>query len=91
MAFEIKVKKPKKGELERLGVFGWPIWEKEVSEFEWFYGSGETFYVLEGAVRVEPEDGEPAEFGAGDLVRMPKGMACKWKVSSPIRKHYRFD
>ena len=90
MPFEIKVEKVEKDQLEEMGVFSWPIWTKEVSEFDWFYDTGETFYVLEGEVRVEPEDGEAVEFGPGDLVRMPSGMGCVWKVKKPIRKHYNF-
>ena len=47
-------------------------------------------YILEGRVRVEPTDGEPVEFGPGDLVTFPRGMDCVWTISEPVRKHYRF-
>ena len=86
----VRIKKPTQEELDELGVKDWPIWEKEVSEFPWFYTEPETFYVLEGKVRVEVEDGEPVEFGKGDLVTFPQGTGCTWIVQEPIRKHYRF-
>ncbi|HDG61680.1 MAG TPA: cupin, partial [Thermotoga sp.] len=33
---EIKVERPDEKKLEELGVKNWPIWEKEVSEFDWY-------------------------------------------------------
>jgi len=40
---EIKVKKALTEEqLKELGVFGWPIWTKESSEFAWSYDDTET-------------------------------------------------
>jgi uncharacterized cupin superfamily protein len=87
---EIKVERPDEETVERMGVRDWPVWEKEVSRFDWHYSERETCYVLEGEVRVEPEEGEAVEFGPGDLVTFPEGMACVWEVKRPIRKHYRF-
>ena len=86
----IQIRKPNEADLQDMGVKSWPVWEKEVSEFPWFYDETETCYVLEGRVRVTPEEGEPVEFGPGDLVTFPKGMGCTWEVQEPIRKHYRF-
>ena len=78
--------------LKRMGVFSWPIWEKEVSTFDWHYDETETCYILEGKVRVEPkgEAGKPVEFGPGDLVKFPRGLDCVWKVEKPVKKHYNF-
>ena len=76
--------------LTQLGVKGWPIWEKEVSEFPWHYGEKEMCYLLEGEVTVTPEGGEPVQFGKGDLVTFPAGMSCIWKVHKAVRKHYKF-
>ena len=86
----VTVKTPTDEELEHLGVSDWPIWEKEVSNFDWFYSDSETFYVLEGKVRVDLDDGGSVEFGKGDLVTFAKGVGCKWDVQEPIRKHYTF-
>ncbi len=88
---EIKVvHDPPKEELERMGVFNWPVWTKEVSEFPWTYDAEETCYFLEGRVLVTPDGGTPVEVGAGDLVTFPRGMSCTWKVIEPVRKHYNF-
>ena len=81
---------PSEERLEELGVFSWPIWEKEESEFPWSYDAEETCYLLEGKVVVTPNDGEPVEFGKGDLVIFPVGMSCTWKIDAAVRKHYRF-
>jgi uncharacterized cupin superfamily protein len=83
-------KHPAKEKLEQLGVASWPIWEKEASTFDWHYDDSETCYLLEGKVRVEPADGAAVEFGAGDLVTFPQGMSCVWRITSAVRKHYRF-
>ena len=83
-------KNPSKEHLDGLGVSDWPTWSKEVSEFPWSYDEPETCYILEGQVTVTPEGGEGVEIGAGDLVTFPQGMSCSWKITQPIRKHYRF-
>ncbi len=86
----IDISKPLKEEMEKQGVFSWPIWEKEVSEFDWKYDSVEECFLLEGEVVVETEDGDRFEFGKGDFVRFPKGLACKWDIRKPVKKHYNF-
>jgi uncharacterized cupin superfamily protein len=89
---EIKVENaPSKEKLKELGVFDWPIWTKEVSEFPWQYDAQETCYLLEGAVTVTPESGEPVEIQKGDLVIFPKGMRCRWDIRKDVRKHYNFE
>lgn len=76
--------------LEHLQVFTWPIWTKEESTFPWTYDDTETCYLVAGDVEVTPEGGAPVKFGKGDLVTFPEGMSCTWKITSPVRKHYRF-
>jgi len=84
------VHKPSKDHLVGLGVFDWPIWEKEVSEFPWQYDEQERCFFLEGDVVVTPKGGKPVQFGAGDFVTFPAGMSCTWNVRKAVRKHYRF-
>ena len=81
---------PSRERLTALGVFDWPIWTKEASEFPWHYDDRERCYFLEGDVIVTPEGGEPVQVGEGDLVTFPAGMSCIWKVRSPVRKHFMF-
>jgi uncharacterized cupin superfamily protein len=87
---EIKIEKPSQAQLESMGVFSWPIWEKEASAFPWSYDEQETCYLLEGEVKVTPDGDDPVEFGAGDLVVFPRGMNCTWQISQDVRKHYKF-
>ncbi len=88
---KIKIEKsPNKERLESLGVFSWPIWKKEISEFPWEYGDQETCYFLEGVAEIIPEDGECVTIRKGDLVIFPEGMKCAWKITEPVKKHYKF-
>lgn len=90
MSIEV-IHRPEQDQLERLGVFDWPVWEKEVSSFPWHYDEREVCYILEGQVTVTPDDGgEPVTVGEGDLVTFPEGMGCTWEIHRDIRKHYRF-
>jgi EutQ-like cupin domain len=45
---------------------------------------------MEGEVKVSTPEGEVVEFGAGDLMTLPRGLKCTWEVRKPVRKHYRF-
>jgi len=81
---------PSRARLEALGVFAWPVWEKEVSTFPWEYAAEEVCYLLAGEVVVTPEGGEPVTLRPGDLVTFPAGMRCTWEVRTPVRKHYHF-
>ena len=86
----IKIDKADKKEIEEKGILDWPIWEKEISRFDWHYDSIEECYLLEGEVVVETEDGEKVEFGEGDFVTFPEGLSCIWDIKKPVRKHYNF-
>lgn len=88
---DITVKKMDHKELEKIGVFSWPIWEKEVSKFDWKYDSVERCYFLEGKVVVTAKGGKAVSFGKGDFVIFPKGLACVWDIKSPVKKHYNFE
>jgi uncharacterized cupin superfamily protein len=89
---KIKIeRKPDQKTLQEAGVFEWPIWTKEVSEFPWTYDTEETCYFLDGEVIVTPEEGQPVSIGTGDLVTFPKGMSCTWKIHKSVKKHYRFE
>ena len=88
---KVEVRKPSQDELNSLGVNSWPIWEKEVSQFDWHYDSKETCYILEGDVEVDIGNGEIVKFGKGDLVVFPEGLSCKWNIKKAVRKHYNFE
>lgn len=84
-------RQPSAERLQQLGVFYWPIWTKEASEFPWTYDEQETCYFLEGEVIVTPTDGKPVQMGKGDLVTFPAGMSCNWSILKDVKKHYRFE
>jgi uncharacterized cupin superfamily protein len=87
---EIKVQKLTQEQLKKMGVFGWPIWEKEVSRFAWSYDDIEECYLLEGEVTVQADDGKSISFGKGDFVIFPKGLSCAWDIKKSVKKHYNF-
>ena len=86
----IRVSRPTEKELEEMDVRTWPIWSCDVSTFDWEYDETETCLLLEGEVAVRTADGE-TRIQAGDLVTFPRGLACVWDVTRPVRKHYRFE
>ena len=86
---KIDIRKPDKNELDNSDILSWPIWECEVSTFDWTYSDKETCYLLEGEVTVKT-DTETVHFSAGDIVVFPAGLSCVWEVTKPVRKHYKF-
>ncbi|ERN12956.1 hypothetical protein AMTRI_Chr07g78370 [Amborella trichopoda] len=93
---DIKVeRRPPDSRLSELGVRSWPKWGCSPGKFPLKFEAQQTCYLLKGKVRayakgVSSSD-EYVEFGAGDLVVIPKGLSCTWDVSSPVDKHYKFD
>jgi len=88
---DVVVHKPNEQETEQCKY--WPIWTCENSTFDWDYTQTETCLLLEGQVTVtdRPEGENSVTFGAGDHVVFPVGLKCVWKVTKPVRKHYRFS
>ena len=85
----IEISKVSENELSKKGVFSWPIWSCQISEFDWEYDDKESCYLLEGEVKVSTPL-ETVKFCGGDFVVFPKGLKCRWKVIMPVRKHYTF-
>ena len=82
---EVEVRQPCDEELERLGVRSWPIWEKEESNFDWYYAEKEVCYFLEGEVEVVLEDGATVELRPGDLATFPRDLSCKWHIKKKVK------
>ena len=87
MSLEIIIRKPSSAEISEAAA--WPVWSCEPSSFEWGYEDAETCLLLEGEAEVEAL-GKLWKFGAGEWVVFPKGLACRWKVTKAVRKHYKF-
>lgn len=79
-------------ELEKksLGIENWPIWEKEISKFEYEYEETEHCLFLEGEVVLEtPTD--ILFIKSGDYVTFVKGLKCVWDIKKKVKKHYNFE
>ena len=87
---DIIIKKPTEHEIAAAKT--WPIRSSDVSTFDWDYTQNETCLILEGKVSVQDRPGnDEISFGPGDMVTFPKYLACIWKVTEPVKKHYSFD
>ena len=87
---KIVIKQLSDQEKKDLKIDSWPIWEKEISRFDWYYDSTEHCQILEGKVIVETKQGN-VKIKAGDFVTFPKGLKCVWNIKEDIRKHYSFE
>ena len=86
----IKITNLTADEIAEYKILSWPIWTCGVSEFDWEYEDQESCLLLEGTVEVKT-DFETVNFSEGDYVVFPKGLKCRWKITSPVRKHYNFS
>jgi hypothetical protein len=68
----------------------WGTWNKEASEFTWFYDETETCYILMGEAIATDDTGNSIHFKTGDMVQFEKGHECKWKIIQDIKKKYKF-
>ena len=87
LKLEVSITKPSKEQIEISSK--WPIWEKEISEFDYFYDKEERCLILEGEVDILANN-KKWSFTKGDYVVFPKGFKCKWIVKKPVKKHYNF-
>ena len=83
------IEKLSEKEIQQRGIREWPLWEKEVSRFDWEYDRDEECLILEGEVTVETDEGIYS-IKPGDFVTFRDGLKCIWDISKPIRKHYNF-
>ncbi|KAK2986353.1 hypothetical protein RJ640_026617 [Escallonia rubra] len=87
-------KNPSVSQLSELGIKSWPKWGCSPGKYQLKFDAQETCYLLRGKVTVYPknsDDSEAVEFGAGDLVILPKGLSCTWDVTVAVDKHYQFE
>ncbi|EXB93134.1 hypothetical protein L484_024472 [Morus notabilis] len=89
---------PSSSRLSELGINSWPKWGCPPGKFILKFDASETCYLLKGKVKVYPKgssssssDHEFVEFGAGDLVIIPKGLSCTWDILVAVDKYYKFD
>ncbi|PSS05029.1 Beta-secretase [Actinidia chinensis var. chinensis] len=83
---------PSKSRLAELGIKSWPKWGCPPGKYTLKFDAQQTCYFLKGKVKAyQKGSSEWVEFGAGDLVIIPKGLSCTWDVSIPVDKHYQFE
>ena len=85
----VVIEKLSENEISRRDIRRWPIWEKEVSRFDWVYEGDEECLILEGEVVVETDHGK-FTVKAGDFVTFQDGLKCVWDIRKDIKKHYNF-
>ncbi len=78
-----------KSEVNKRGIPTWPIWEKEISRFDWSYEGDEECLIIEGEVCVETTEGK-FSIKKGDFVTFKSGLNCIWDIKKPIKKYYNF-
>ena len=76
-------------EINQRGIRNWPVWEKEISRFDWLYNGDEECLILEGEVIVETSEGD-ITIKKGDFVTFKNGLECIWDIKKPIKKYYNF-
>lgn len=87
---KVIVKQLTEGEIAERKIRNWPVWEKEISRFEWKYDDGdEECLILNGEAYIETEKGN-IKIKAGDFVTFRKGLKCTWDITRSIKKLYNF-
>lgn len=88
--YEIKARSvDRKKADELLGIESWDTWGCGAETFDWSYSTSETCYILKGKADIITPDGA-THIKAGMLVQFPASLECKWAVSEPIEKFYKF-
>ena len=86
---KVIIEKLSEREIMERNIKNWPVWEKEISRFDWTYDGDEECFILEGEVDVETPEGT-VHIRPGDFVTFKDGLRCVWDIKQGIRKHYRF-
>lgn len=85
----VVIEKLSEEDIQAREIRKWPIWEKEISRFDWVYEGDEECLILEGEVAVETDHGKFV-VKAGDFVTFQDGLKCIWDIRKNIKKHYNF-
>ena len=86
---KIDIRKPSQEDLDAKEVLSWPVWEKDICDYDWLYKTREECFLLEGKVEVTDNNGNISRFEKGDFVTFPKGLACHWNIIEPVKKHFK--
>lgn len=62
------------------------LWDCSAGEFTWTYRFDEVIHFLEGGVTITLPQGQPRDFGPGDVIFFPAGTVAHWRVDRYIKK-----
>jgi len=86
---KVIIKQLSEAEIAERKMRSWPVWEKEISRFDWQYDGDEECLILEGEVTIETSEGK-YNIVKGNFVTFKNGLNCTWDIKKPIKKHYNF-
>jgi uncharacterized cupin superfamily protein len=86
---KVIIKQLSETEIAKREMRAWPVWEKEISRFDWQYNGDEECLILEGEVTIETSEGLH-NIVKGDFVTFKDGLKCIWDIKKPVKKHYNF-
>jgi quercetin dioxygenase-like cupin family protein len=52
----------------------------------WTPEQREIVMILVGSVRIEMAEGQPMEFGVGDMFSLPPGVETTWHITAPFKE-----
>lgn len=77
------------GDREHLASGFWRVSPAEAPEpFDLVSEGDETILILEGAIRIEPADGEPFTLTPGHAASFNKGSRARWTILEPTVEHF---
>jgi uncharacterized cupin superfamily protein len=64
------------------------LWMCQPRTISYVFPGDETFYVLEGELRVEVEGGDSVDLTPGDIASFSKGQVSTWTISKPFKSFF---
>lgn len=79
------IRRPGEGDREGLSCGYWKVTPEQAPEpFDLVSHGDETIMLLEGAIRIEPVDGEPFTLTAGSSASFNDGSSSRWTILEPV-------
>lgn len=83
------IRRPGEGERERLSAGFWKVSPQEApAPFDLVSHGDETVLILEGSIRIEPEDGEPFTLSPGASASFNDGARSRWTILEPVVEYF---
>lgn len=83
------IRRPGEGERENLSAGFWKVSPEQAPEpFDLVSHGDETILILEGAIRIEPEEGEPFTLTPGSSASFNDGAKSRWTILEPTVEYF---